>query len=99
MHEMGIALQVIEVATASIPPELKDAKVERDTASDRKIFRSGGRKSDILFLSGCPKDAAVKGLRRLKKSRRLYAVAPAFFNGKWIWRHFHARNAAVPTLI
>ncbi len=29
MHEMGIALQVIEVATASIPPELKDVKVER----------------------------------------------------------------------
>ncbi len=29
MHEMGIALQVIEVVTASIPPELKDAKVER----------------------------------------------------------------------
>lgn len=29
MHEMGIALQVIEVATASIPPEIKDVKVER----------------------------------------------------------------------
>jgi len=29
MHEMGIALQIIEIATASIPPELKGARVAR----------------------------------------------------------------------
>ncbi len=29
MHEMGIALQVIKVATASIPSEMKDVRVER----------------------------------------------------------------------
>jgi len=29
MHEMGIALQIIEIATASIPPEMRAARVER----------------------------------------------------------------------
>lgn len=29
MHEMGIATQIIEIASASIPPELNDARVER----------------------------------------------------------------------
>lgn len=29
MHEMGIALQIIEIATASIPAELGSAKVEK----------------------------------------------------------------------
>ena len=29
MHEMGIALQIIDIATASIPPDLKDVKIER----------------------------------------------------------------------
>ncbi len=28
MHEMGIALQIIEIATASIPPNLEDARIE-----------------------------------------------------------------------
>ena len=29
MHEMGIALQIIEIATASIPPDLADVRVEK----------------------------------------------------------------------
>jgi hydrogenase nickel incorporation protein HypA/HybF len=29
MHEMGIALQIIEIATASVPPELKGSRVAR----------------------------------------------------------------------
>jgi hydrogenase nickel incorporation protein HypA/HybF len=29
MHEMGIALEIIDIATASIPPEARFAKVER----------------------------------------------------------------------
>ena len=29
MHEMGIALQIIEIATESIPADLKDARVAR----------------------------------------------------------------------
>ena len=29
MHEMGIALQIIEIATESIPADLKDTKVAR----------------------------------------------------------------------
>lgn len=29
MHEMGIAIQIAEIATASIPAEMKDAKVAR----------------------------------------------------------------------
>jgi hydrogenase nickel incorporation protein HypA/HybF len=29
MHEMGIALQIIEIATASIPTEMRTARVER----------------------------------------------------------------------
>ena len=29
MHEMGIALQIIEIATASIPPELEKARIEK----------------------------------------------------------------------
>lgn len=29
MHEMGIALQIIEIATASIPPDMRTARVER----------------------------------------------------------------------
>ncbi len=29
MHEMGIAMQVAEIATASIPPEMKGAQVEK----------------------------------------------------------------------
>ena len=29
MHEMGIALQIIEIAKASIPADLKDVRVER----------------------------------------------------------------------
>jgi hydrogenase nickel incorporation protein HypA/HybF len=29
MHEMGIALQIIDIATASIPPGLRSARVER----------------------------------------------------------------------
>jgi hydrogenase nickel incorporation protein HypA/HybF len=29
MHEMGIALQIIEIATASIPPDMRAARVER----------------------------------------------------------------------
>lgn len=29
MHEMGIALQIIEIATASIPEDLKSVRVER----------------------------------------------------------------------
>lgn len=29
MHEMGIALQIIDIAVASIPPELRSARVER----------------------------------------------------------------------
>jgi hydrogenase nickel incorporation protein HypA/HybF len=28
MHEMGIALQIIEIATASIPPNLADVRIE-----------------------------------------------------------------------
>ena len=29
MHEMGIALQIIEIATASIPPDMPNARVEK----------------------------------------------------------------------
>ena len=29
MHEMGIALQIIDIATASIPPDLKGRRIER----------------------------------------------------------------------
>jgi hydrogenase nickel incorporation protein HypA/HybF len=29
MHEMGIALEIIDIATASIPPEARSVKVER----------------------------------------------------------------------
>ncbi len=29
MHEMGIALQIIDIATASIPPDFKDARIEK----------------------------------------------------------------------
>jgi hydrogenase nickel incorporation protein HypA/HybF len=29
MHEMGIALQIIEIATASIPSNLKDVRIEK----------------------------------------------------------------------
>ena len=29
MHEMGIAIQIVEIASASIPAELEDARVER----------------------------------------------------------------------
>jgi len=29
MHEMGIALQIVEIATASIPPHMKGVRVER----------------------------------------------------------------------
>jgi len=29
MHEMGIALQIIDIATASIPPDTRSARVER----------------------------------------------------------------------
>ena len=29
MHEMGIALQVIDIATAAIPPEMRGCRVER----------------------------------------------------------------------
>jgi hydrogenase nickel incorporation protein HypA/HybF len=29
MHEMGIAMQVVEIAVASIPADLKDARVKR----------------------------------------------------------------------
>jgi hydrogenase nickel incorporation protein HypA/HybF len=29
MHEMGIALQIIDIATASIPPDMRSARVER----------------------------------------------------------------------
>ena len=29
MHEMGIALQIIEIAKSSLPPDLADARVER----------------------------------------------------------------------
>lgn len=29
MHEMGIALQIVEIATASLPQDLKDIRVEK----------------------------------------------------------------------
>jgi len=29
MHEMGIAQQIIDIATASIPPDMRSARVER----------------------------------------------------------------------
>jgi hydrogenase nickel incorporation protein HypA/HybF len=29
MHEMGIALQIVEIAGASIPPDLKNVRVQR----------------------------------------------------------------------
>ena len=29
MHEMGIALQIVEIATASLPPDLGAARVTR----------------------------------------------------------------------
>ncbi len=29
MHEMGVAMQIIEIATASIPEDMKGARVER----------------------------------------------------------------------
>ena len=29
MHEMGIALQIIEIAKESIPPDLQDARIEK----------------------------------------------------------------------
>jgi hydrogenase nickel incorporation protein HypA/HybF len=29
MHEMGIALQIVEIAVASIPPDLENVRVER----------------------------------------------------------------------
>ena len=29
MHEMGIVMQIVEIATAAIPPDIKDPKVAR----------------------------------------------------------------------
>jgi hydrogenase nickel incorporation protein HypA/HybF len=29
MHEMGIAVRIVEIATSAIPPDIEDARVER----------------------------------------------------------------------
>ena len=37
MHEMGIAMQIIEIAVASIPADLKNAQVKRVNIKVRKL--------------------------------------------------------------
>jgi len=62
MHEMGIALQIIEIATASIPPNLSDVKVE---TVNLKIGKLAAVVPDSLrfCFDVAVKDTALEGAR------------------------------------
>ena len=55
MHEMGIALQIVEIATASLPPDLGEARV---AAVNLKIGKLAAVVPESLRLCF---DVAVKG--------------------------------------
>lgn len=62
MHEMGIALQIIEIATASIPPELADVRIE---TVNLKIGKLAAVVPDSLrfCFDVAVKDTALEGAR------------------------------------
>ena len=60
MHEMGIALQIIEVATQSIPPDLNGSPVERIRLKVGKL--SAVIPDNLRFcFEVAAKDTAVEG--------------------------------------
>lgn len=60
MHEMGIALQIIEIAAASVPPELKAARIAR---VNLKIGKLAAVVPDSLrfCFSVASRDTALEG--------------------------------------
>lgn len=73
MHEMGIALEIIDIATASIPPDLADQKVAR-------VNLALGQMSTIVpdslrfCFSVATKDTALEGAELVIDTRPVLAV-------------------------
>jgi hydrogenase nickel incorporation protein HypA/HybF len=76
MHEMGIALEIIDIATASIPPDLEGARVAR-------VHLAVGKLSAIVpdslrfCFSIATKDTALEGAELVIDTRPVVAVCKA----------------------
>jgi hydrogenase nickel incorporation protein HypA/HybF len=76
MHEMGIALEIIDIATASIPEDLKGSKVEQ-------IHLAVGKLSAIVpdslrfCFSIATKDTALEGAELVIDTKPVVAVCNA----------------------
>jgi hydrogenase nickel incorporation protein HypA/HybF len=60
MHEMGIALQIVEIATASIPSDLADVRIERVNLKVGKLAAVVPESLRFCF-SVASKDTALDG--------------------------------------
>lgn len=88
MHEMGIALQIIDIAAASIPPEMKPVKVESIRIRIGKMsavipenlnfcFEVASKDSDVAGASLCIEEVPV--VARCKSCNHQWTlIGPAF---------------------
>jgi hydrogenase nickel incorporation protein HypA/HybF len=65
MHEMGIALQIVEIATASIPSDLAEVRIERVNLKVGKLAAVVPESLRFCF-SVASKDTALDGAELLE---------------------------------
>jgi hydrogenase nickel incorporation protein HypA/HybF len=76
MHEMGITLEIIDIATASIPPDLQGARVARVNLAVGKL--SAIVPDSLRFCwSIATKDTALSGAELVIDIRPVVAVCKA----------------------
>ncbi len=76
MHEMGIALEIIDIATASIPADCKGAKVARVNLAVGKLAAIVPDSLRFCF-SIATKDTALEGAELVIDARPVVAVCKA----------------------
>jgi hydrogenase nickel incorporation protein HypA/HybF len=76
MHEMGIALEIIDIATTSIPPDLAGAKVARVNLAVGKLSAIVPDSLRFCF-SIATKDTALEGAELVIDTRPVVAVCKA----------------------
>jgi hydrogenase nickel incorporation protein HypA/HybF len=76
MHEMGIALEIIDIATASIPPDLEGSRVARVNLAVGKLSAIVPDSLRFCF-SIATKDTALEGAELVIDTRPVVAVCKA----------------------
>jgi hydrogenase nickel incorporation protein HypA/HybF len=76
MHEMGIALEIIDIATASIPPDLAGARVARVNLAVGKMSAIVPDSLRFCF-SIATRDTALEGAELRIDTRPVVAVCKA----------------------